>query len=462
MRARLREERGFTVVEVLVAALVMALGAVAVMQVLDASARNAYRAEQTQVAINVAQRELEKIRQYDYGEVALTSMPTTGSVGPELAPRISGTSFALNANGSNFAQMIVKNVDGQTGGSVPPGPTPFTLGDVSGKIYRFVVWQNDPGCSVLVCPGPKDYKRVSVVVKLDNVPISSDRPYQEVQSDITDPEASLTSGGGSGNGALVTAQQFFLSDTRCASSGEPTRQEITADHPTHDTLSTCQASSGKPDALLLEQPPDPFPDDPALPEMFDYADDVEPGGAPSQSDKGLQMLRQDANGCNPSPTGGDAKKKIHRWVTRPLPLTFVMTGSATLELYTRTINDVNIPGAICIYLFKRATVLGNDVRTAIPLTGISVVPPDPFGFSCSTVGLPAVGKCQTSIWPRDSWARVRFTMGFAPNTQLLLNERLELGLSVERGGTPEDALQFMYDHPDTPARIEVKTTTPLG
>ena len=462
MRARARREEGFTVVEVLVASLVFALGAIAVLQVLDASARNAFRAEQGQVGINIAQRELEKLRQYDYDDVALTSTPTDASVHPSLQSRVTGTSFSLNPDGSNPAEMVVKGVAGQANGLVAPSAT-FTLGDVSGTIYRFVVWQDEPGCSPVVCPGTHDYKRVVVVVQLDNQPISYARPYQEVQSDIGDPDASLTSGGGSGGGALVTAQQFYLSDTPCSSAtSEPVRLDITADHATHDTLSTCaDASTGKPDALLFEQPPDPAPNDPAVPGLFDYSDDVEPGGVSATTDRGLQMLRQDADGCNPSPTGTGARKKIHRWVTRPLPARFVATGTATLELFTRTVSDVNIPGAICIYLFKRATVGGSDIRTAIPLTGMSAVAGDPFGFSCSTVGTPAVGKCQTTIWPRGSWGRVRYNLSFASNTELLAGQRLELGLSVERAGTPQDALEFMYDHPDHPARLEVKTTTPI-
>jgi hypothetical protein len=72
-----------------------------------------------------------------------------------------------------------------------------------------------------------------------------------------------------------------------------------------------------------------------------------------------------------------------------------------------------------------------------------------------------VGKCSTSIWPRDSWGRVRFSLSFASNTSIAANERLEIALSSERAGTPADVLEFMYDHPDYPSRLEVKTTTPI-
>ncbi len=92
--------------------------------------------------------------------------------------------------------MVVKNIGGLTDGSVNPGPTSFTSGDVSGKIYRYVVWRDDPNCEMLpnstidACPGPHDYKQAVVIVKLDDAAISHTRPYTEVQSNFSDPDAS--------------------------------------------------------------------------------------------------------------------------------------------------------------------------------------------------------------------------------------------------------------------------------
>jgi hypothetical protein len=36
-----------------------------------------------------------------------------------------------------------------------------------------------------------------------------------------------------------------------------------------------------------------------------------------------------------------------------------------------------------------------------------------------------------------------------------------VAIAVRRNETPQDALEFMYDHPDYPSRLEVKTTTPF-
>ena len=180
------------------AVLVLAIGVVAVLGVLDASTRNTFRAEQTQVAINRAQRELEQIRQLAYKDVALTTTPAASTDPKDPRYRISGSDFALDWNGATptgYAEMAVKNIGGLTDGLVNPGPTSFTSGDVSGKVYRYVVWRDDPSCqkvpntTIDACPGARDYKRVVVVVKLDDAAISYTRAYTEVQSDFTDPAA---------------------------------------------------------------------------------------------------------------------------------------------------------------------------------------------------------------------------------------------------------------------------------
>ncbi len=80
-----------------------------------------------------------------------------------------------------------------SGGVINPGPTKFTSGDVSGSIYRYVVWRNDEKCSEISCPGTQDYKQVIVAVKMDKTGnLSSQRGYVEVQSDFIDPTDSKT------------------------------------------------------------------------------------------------------------------------------------------------------------------------------------------------------------------------------------------------------------------------------
>lgn len=453
----MRREQGFALVETLVAVLVLAAGAIAVLGVVDASTRNTFRAEQTQVAINRAQRELEQIRQLDYEEVALTSTPVTSGDPKSPGYRVSGSAFAVGWDGatpSDHAEMVVKNVGGVTDGAVNPGPTAFTSGDVSGKVYRYVVWRNDPSCQLVpnstidACPGPHDYRQVVVIVKLDDTAIASTRAYTEVQSNFSDPEATTeTSNEPGAGGPSLTAEQFFLSDTTCNNS---TRQDVTQDHAEHQTWGTCEdPNPQKPDGLYLDAPPDADPNDPNIPALYDYANDVEPSLNPDQ-DKGLQLLRQDDNGCSFS-GGSSPQYKIHRWVSQPLVQGFQMSGQATLEFYTRTINDVNAQGTVCIFVFIRKETAAECNPLPAPcdtqLTDLTNPPNAYFVYA-------------ENPWPAGAWTRRRVQMSFI-STIALTGQRVGVEIAVRRNGTTGDVLQFMYDHPDYPSRLEVKTSTPL-
>jgi type II secretory pathway pseudopilin PulG len=453
----MKREEGVAVVELLVAVLILATGAIAVLGIFDASTRNTFRAEQTQVAINRAQLELEQIRQLTYEDVALTTTPATSSDPKNPGYRVSGSNFALGWDGttpSDNAEMVVRNIGGVTDGSVNPGPTSFTSGDVSGKVYRYVVWQNDPSCQLVpnstidACPGQHDYKRVVVIVKLDDAPISFTRAYTEVQSNFSDPDATTqTSNDPGAGGSSLTAQQFFLSDTTCNNSA---RQEITGDHAEHQTWGGCaDPNPQKPDGLYTEAPPDPDPNDPGVPLLYDYANDVEPSLNPDQ-DKGLQLLRQDANGCSFS-GGGSPQYKIHRWVSQPLALAFQMSGQATLEFYTRTINDVNAQGTICVFVFirKETTAECNPLPPPCDTQLIDQADPPNAFFVYSE-----------NPWPAGAWTRRRLAMSFS-STTAAVGQRVGVEIAVRRNGTTGDVLEFMYDHPDYPSRLEVKTSTPL-
>jgi type II secretory pathway pseudopilin PulG len=450
---RVRGEQGFGMIEVLVAFVLLVIAVGATFQILNASTRQTFRAEESQVMLNVAQREVERLRELNYNQVALTSMPTTSSDPDDPRSRVSGTTFAVG-NGQPPAELIVNGGplhDGGTitGGQVNPGPTPFTAGDISGDIYRFVVWQDDPGCddNGEYCEGTQDFKRVIVAVKLDHAPTSHERPYEEVQSDFSDPEATTLTTNPPANSGVVTGQQFWISDTRCSINPDEPPRETPTDHPTHNTLGTCaDADPNRPDSLLIEPPPpDPEPNDPALPARQDYATELEPA---SGEDKGLQMRQPDNSGCNTSPTGSSQHQLIHRWLSAPMPSDFVMTGRATLELYTRTINEEIASGKICVFLFKR------------PGTGA-----DSFYFNAASPSEAYFTYSETT-WPTGTgFQPVSLRMDFDQMTlasrTVLAGQRLGLAIALERDGTSADVIEFSYDHPDDRSRLEVLTTTPL-
>jgi hypothetical protein len=466
MFSRLDREDGLTVVEVMVAAMIMLVGSLAVLQVVDVAARNNYRGEEAQVVSNRLQQEMEKIKRLPYDSVALEGVPIDTIDVKDPRWRVQGTSFAVSKDGGTVQPLVYSGSSLYEGGVVcdvahPCGagtidadPTSFTSGDVHGDIYRFVVWEDDPTCAESLCPGPQDLKRVIVAVRADTTASGGARPYQEVQSQVVDPKVTpLDDESPPPSGDTSKPWTFFFTDTSC---NNTTRQPIAGDHSAHNTRAKCtngQTNGNNPGApdLLYTSAPILDPEAP----IFDYATDVEPSVAP-ESDKGLQMLPQSAAGCTTDALGvstgdveGDQKwRKVHRWVSPQMPSgsDVALTGSATLALWTQTVNSVSYPGQICIWLFKRQTnVLGVVTDTAItPISGGSF-----FTYS-------------KSPWP-NTWTELVIPLSFQTGVHLLNGDRLGVAVAINPAGTGDgtQGLQFMYDEPSFDTRLEVKTNSNL-
>ncbi|MFL5834255.1 MAG: hypothetical protein ACJ76B_09775 [Solirubrobacterales bacterium] len=457
----LRSEEGLTIIEVVVAALVLALAAMATFGVLTAATKNAQRAKASQVALDRAQAEMETLRSLEDSQLALTAAPPHSS--SELSPnfRVSGGTFAtVRQPVGSYANLVVNGgseygSDTIEGGIVSPGPTAFTSGDVKGKIYRYVVWRDDSSCPAATCPGLQDYKQIIVAVKLDRAGNQAgERGYVEVISNFVNPTDSFLNDPVAGANGVVSGQQFYLSDTPCSATGTTAREDILGDHKLHNTLGTCasglknEATLGAPDALVLGVPPDPDPADESNPAPYDYSDDfyLEPN---PDTDKGVQILRGETAGCIFTPAEKlHREAQIHRWVTDPMKTEFKMVENATLEFYTRTLNDESYNGKLCVFLFKRHEVGG--VATDTLLTN------------------KADGKTYWSYnpggtgWWRGKWERVRLPMTFNSSPYTIpAGDRLGIAVAVDRSETTGDALAIMYDHPKYPTRIEVDTNTPI-
>ncbi len=465
MRQSTHKEAGFTIVEVLVAIVILVSGALATFSLLSAANRNTDRAKESQVALDLAQQELEALRSLTNKQLALTSAPppSSDSLNPDY--RVSSGKFAIIREPRGTYRKLVVNggeIEGESGkvvegGVVQPSES-FENGDVNGTIHRYIVWSNDTACGS-ACPTAQDFKQIVVAVKL-NTPgnQAGERGYVEAQSNFVDPTDSAEKDpAANSKGELVTAQQFFLTDTPCSSTDETERQEISGDHLLHNTLGTCASglqtgtTQGAPDALLLGGPPDPAPEDPNDPLLYDYSDDTYLEPTPD-TDKGVQIRRDDTSGCHYVPTGTtNPESQVHRWVTDPMAANFKMTEKVTLEFYTRTLNDALYKGKLCVYLYKRHEAGSPPVATDTLLTNKS-------GGTAYWTYAPEGNE----YWPRYSWTKVRLTMTFneAPYS-IPAGDRLGVALSVERNGTPADAIPIMYDHPTYPTRVEVDTSTPI-
>ena len=453
-------QAGFTIIEVLVAILIVSIAAMTTFTLLSAATRNAARAKASQVALEYAEQELEFLRSMEDKNLALTASPAGSTNVNSPSHRVSNGTFALARDPiGNYRNLVVNggSLYGGgfiSGGTVSPGPTKFTSGDVTGNVYRYIVWRNDESCSEEACPGKQDYKQIVVAVRLDTPGnLAAERGYVEVQSNFVNPTDNKGPLVG-GNGKVNTAQQLFLTDTPCASSGTTERQEILGNHLLHNTLGTCDSgpqtgtTQGAPDALLLGSPPDPAPEDPAVPGRYDYANDSYLDTSPDAG-IGVQIRKDDTSGCHYTPTGTtNPESQVHRWVTDPMQEDFVLNGKVTLEIFTQSINNAQSSGKLCVYLFRRHETGSPPVATDTMLT-------DALG------GTTYWTYYESPIWTTQLKAKLlEMNIGEAPYT-IPAGDRLGLALSVERAATPADALSFMYDHPQAASRIEIDTSTPI-
>ena len=455
VRARLAAaEDGLTVVEVVVAGMILITGSLGVLGIVDTATRNTFRAEQGQVVSNVLQREMEDIKELPYDQLALTALPSEESGENNPNSRVSGTAFYTNRKKTGLKPMV-------SGGSIAPGPESFQVDDIKGMVYRYVVWD---ACPSALCADGEFLKRAIVAVKLDSTASGgSDRRYQEIQGQIVDPDANPSeSPGPAPGGGMVTPWMLWLTDTTCDLNEPKTPEErkLDGDHAAHNTRGVCATGlktgnePGAPDMLWPEAPPLPKETLGAeeMP-LYDYATDVEPEASPG-TDKGLQLLVGDDCAAMPATTiatGPDAEgamfQQLHKWVTPPVPeatIDLKLTGEGTLSLWTQSIEGGIYPATICVWLFVREA--GEDTALVRPLESLTY----------TTYG--------EATWPSSGWTEISIALDLqdpegATEIALPSGSRLGLALSVDDGSG--SGIQTLYDDPSFDSRIQLETTGSL-
>src|SRR5215207_132850 len=188
LSSRLQGEDGFTVIEILVAATILVIGALAVFMTFTVAVKNVQRGRDSQASISVAQREMEKIRSLPYDKILLKTTPANSAETSNPNNRVSGATFNLNRTGaSEFATMAIS-----ASGEVEPTTSVFSVGGTKVTVYRYVVWRKDAAyCATGTnaekqsCITGQSYKRVIIAVlpsKAGN--ITNTPAYYELQSDF--------------------------------------------------------------------------------------------------------------------------------------------------------------------------------------------------------------------------------------------------------------------------------------
>lgn len=182
MNGELQNEEGFTIIEVLVAALIIVLGSLAVFMAFSAGVHNIQRSRETQIGISVAQREMERARVTPYEEVGLSSIPVFSSNAKLPENRITTVStrryFNLKRSGTAEPRPMLE-------GTLEPKTENVRSNDGSVvTVYRFVTCEETEGTSANCLA-----KRVVI----DVLPVEKgnlgtyQHSYYELQSTIVDP-----------------------------------------------------------------------------------------------------------------------------------------------------------------------------------------------------------------------------------------------------------------------------------
>lgn len=206
--ARLRAEDGITIVEAMISAVILLIAMISGFLALESASEAAKTAERQAAAAAWGQREIEQMSAMDWAQLRMCgSAPTYQANQDDPRFFVSGANFKImddyrRPTGPTLAGIpngVEEMYTGGTSNCVQPGPTPFTSGNVTGNVYRFITWRDDSclptlpdelqsllngaslvsgllatvqnrvlnGTTNILCLSNQDSKRVTVAVTLD-------------------------------------------------------------------------------------------------------------------------------------------------------------------------------------------------------------------------------------------------------------------------------------------------------
>ena len=188
-RARLRDEDGFTITELMVALTILSVAFFALAGSASIGLRIVAEGRQREAATEIANGRLEHLRDIPYTDLALDTAPThsTDSKNPD---------YFVSADNSQYNPGTGTNEDldlDTTNGQVPHIESPVTVGPIVYSVYQYVTWVDDPAGGSTT----HDYKRVTVVA-FYNTPVNTGRPRSVTVSAFFTPSGIVISGSSSG------------------------------------------------------------------------------------------------------------------------------------------------------------------------------------------------------------------------------------------------------------------------
>jgi prepilin-type N-terminal cleavage/methylation domain-containing protein len=196
MRERPRKvaaEDGFTLIELMIASLIMVVGLLALVSGLDHSRNLVTQSEKVEAATHQAQRAVERILAMRYDQVALTTAPADSESQADPRFWVSGSTYQWDQSSTGsaaFETLCVTRCPAEaasvTGTIVGAEEWEDPDSRTQGWIHRFVTEVPDL-CSAAGCPGNQPAKRVTVGVTVDgNDPLDKPVVVSTLMVDPTD------------------------------------------------------------------------------------------------------------------------------------------------------------------------------------------------------------------------------------------------------------------------------------
>ncbi len=176
------EEEGFTIIEVLVAAVILIFAALAVFITFAAGVHNIQRSRESQVGISVGQREMERARVQGFdslGTAGLAAFSSNTKL-PENRISTSGGKFYFNLKRTGTAEprlLLEGGLEKQTTGVKAPDGTEVT-------VDRFVTCE-ETEATASTCRAKRVIIDVLPVTKANLA--NYQHAYYELQSTVVDP-----------------------------------------------------------------------------------------------------------------------------------------------------------------------------------------------------------------------------------------------------------------------------------
>lgn len=382
MIARLRAEHGLTLIEVMVAIMVLTVGMLAVLTTLDAARQLTLLSERRESMTHVAQRELERLQALSWNELALSSAPTHSieeanpdyyvDRSPAKCTEVEkGGCFAYGKSSEEEPLVVASGgklsptpsgrscSESSTSGVISVGACEWSSGTsgharLSGDIYDFVTWHEESICTTGKCTIDSE-KRLTVVVTATTP--SSGHATRAVTASVLIPEPSATSGNPAANPEITCgaskeaciqgiakgkATIYTLHDTPVEGV-----EQTAENHAVHDTVapssSECTATKTtstcpKPDLMSSTGP--------RYERLYNFSSPLDPAGY-----AGGRLLQPSAE-CSAEPSGGNAAEEL--WVTEPQSSAVTLLGAGGIDVYTESVNNAIVTAKLCIGIYEVA------------------------------------------------------------------------------------------------------------